>query len=167
MFYFETRCFSSITVRHNAGQFVENVSTIKKQLGAVSCTLAQFTNKVRKKLGSTQLSELRLGELSIRSGRFYEIKHADCGLHVNFWKFWLVPICFMILSKSYYFALGSPLKNINSWRIISIVTYTSDLSWPILFAPFVSKTEDATNSNCADKTITYIFYMHLYIGVRL
>ena len=122
MFYFETRCFSSITVRHNAGQFVENVSTIKKKLGAVSCTLAQFTNKVRKKLGSTQLSELRLGELSIRSGRFYEIKHADCGLRVNFWKFWLVPICFMILSKSYYFALRSPLKNINSWRIISIVT---------------------------------------------
>ena len=84
MFYFETRCFSSITVRHDGGKFVENFSTIKKSLGAVSRTSAQFTNEVRKRtgeLGSTQLSELRLGEFSIRSRRFYKIKprlHRDC-----------------------------------------------------------------------------------------
>ena len=77
MFYFETRCFSSITVRHDGGKFVENFSTIKKSLGAISRTSAQFTNKVRKRtgeLGSTQLNELRLGEFNIRSRRFYEIK---------------------------------------------------------------------------------------------
>ena len=77
MFYFETRCFSSITVRHDGGKFVENFSTIKKSLGAISRTSAQFTNKVRKRtgeLGSTQLSELRLGEFNIRSRRFYEMK---------------------------------------------------------------------------------------------
>ena len=77
MFCFETRCFSSITLRHDGGKFVENFSTIKKLLRAVSRTSAQFTNKVRKRtgeLGSTQLSELRLVEFSIRSRRFYEIK---------------------------------------------------------------------------------------------
>ena len=65
MLYFETRCFSSITVRYD---------------GIVSITSAQFTNEVRKRtgeLGSTQLSELRLGEFSIRSRRFYEIKSDD------------------------------------------------------------------------------------------
>ena len=77
MFYFETRCFSSMTVRHDGEKFVENFSTIKKSLGAVSRTIAQFTNELRKRtgeLGYTQLSELRLGEFSIRSQRFYEIK---------------------------------------------------------------------------------------------
>ena len=77
MFYFETRYFSSITVRHDGGKFLENFSTIKKLVGAVSRTSAQFTNEVRNwtgKLGSTQLSELMLEEFSIRSRRFYEIK---------------------------------------------------------------------------------------------
>ena len=77
MFYFETRCFSSITVRHDGGKFFENFSTIMKSLGAVTRTSAQFTNEVRKRTGElrpTQLSELRLGEFSIRSWRFYEIK---------------------------------------------------------------------------------------------
>ena len=77
MFYFETRCFSSITVRYDGGKFVENFSTMKNSLGAVSRTSAQLTNQVRRRtagLGLTQLSELRLGEFSIRSQRFYEIK---------------------------------------------------------------------------------------------
>ena len=77
MFYFETRCFSSITVRHDERKFVENFSTVKKLVGAVSRTSAQFTNKVRKRtreLGSTQLSELRLGKFSAISQRFYEVK---------------------------------------------------------------------------------------------
>ena len=38
MFYFETRCFSSITVRRDRGKFVENLSIIKKSLGAFSKT---------------------------------------------------------------------------------------------------------------------------------
>ena len=71
MFYFETRCFSSVTVRRDGGKFVENFSTIKKLLGAFSKTsVRQRTGE----LGSTQLSELRLGEFSIRSRRFYEIE---------------------------------------------------------------------------------------------
>ena len=77
MFYFETRCFSSMTVRHDGEKFVENFSTIKKSLGAVSRTIVQFTNELRKRtgeLGYTQLSVLRLGEFIIRSQRFYEIK---------------------------------------------------------------------------------------------
>ena len=77
MFYFETRYFSSITVGHDGVKFVGNFSTIKKSLGAVSRTFAQFTNEVRKwtgELGSTELSELRLGEFSIRLRRFCEIK---------------------------------------------------------------------------------------------
>ena len=61
MLYFETRCFSSITVRHD---------------GTVSRTSAQVRKRTRE-LGSTQLSELRLGEFSIRSRRFYEIKSGD------------------------------------------------------------------------------------------
>ena len=51
--------------------------TIKKLLGAVSRTSAQFTNEVRKRtreLGSTHLGKLGLGEFSIRSRNFYEIK---------------------------------------------------------------------------------------------
>ena len=40
MFYLETRCFSIIAVRHDGGKFVENISTIKKSLGAVSRTSA-------------------------------------------------------------------------------------------------------------------------------
>ena len=36
MFYLEMRYFSSITVRHDGGKFVENFSTIKKSLGTVS-----------------------------------------------------------------------------------------------------------------------------------
>ena len=65
------RCFSSVTVRRDGGKFVENFSTIKKLLGAFSKTsVRQRTGE----LGSTQLSELRLGEFSIRSRRFYEIE---------------------------------------------------------------------------------------------
>ena len=77
MFYFERRCFSSITFRHDGGKFVKNLSTIKKQVGAVGRTTAQFTNKVRTRTGevdSTQLSDLKLREFTIRSRGFYEIK---------------------------------------------------------------------------------------------
>ena len=65
------------TVRHDGGKFVENFSTIKKSLGAVSRTSALLTNKVRKRTGeldSPQLSELRLGEFSISSRKFHEIE---------------------------------------------------------------------------------------------
>ena len=77
MFYFETRYFSSITVRHDGGKFVEKFPTITKSQGAVSRISAQFTKEVTKRtweLGSTQLNELRLQEFSIRSQRFYETK---------------------------------------------------------------------------------------------
>ena len=40
MFYFETRCFSSNTVKHDEAEFAENFSTIKQSLGAVSRTSA-------------------------------------------------------------------------------------------------------------------------------
>ena len=42
-------------------------------------------------------------------------KYANSGLHVNFWKFWLMPFCFMIkkdhFKQNYYFGLRPTLKN--------------------------------------------------------
>ena len=75
MFYFEMRFFSGNAVIYDGRKFVENLSTFKKKLETVSRISFQFINEFRRttgEVGSTQLSQLRLGEFSFI--RFYEIK---------------------------------------------------------------------------------------------
>ena len=59
-------------------------------------------------------------------------KH-DCGLHVNFWNFLLIPYCFrvrrIILGKSCYFGLRPPLmKNAKSvWYLVLVSFHKSKM----------------------------------------
>ena len=78
-FYFETRCFSSITVRQDGGNLLKTLLQSRNnwELLVIEHLLSSRTKIERgPENWALLLSKLRLGEFSIRSRRFYEIKSA-------------------------------------------------------------------------------------------
>ena len=82
------------------------VNFMEKEAFAVLCSFWPFLMN----LWSYEVWMIKLSRHKWR----HTCKYANYGLHVNFWKFWLMPFYFMmkniILSKSNFFDLRSSLK---------------------------------------------------------